>query len=131
MSENSDHPICLIVDDSEFDRRAIARAVKRSDLPYRLRIASTLSELEKCVGHKHVKALILDNSLPDGRGIDFAVKYVAHPWFRGLSKVIVTDFPSPFIFEKARQADVGEVMLKSELSPEAIRIALRRRSRFA
>ena len=130
MKERDDDPICLVVDDSEFDRKMIARAIRRAELPFRIRVATSLDELRKCMGHRRVKALILDNSLPDGRGIDFAMRHVADPWFRPLLKIMVTDFPSPFIFEKSIQAGFGDVMLKSELSPAAMRAAFRIRSRL-
>lgn len=129
MTESVDDPICLVVDDSEFDRRLIARAIRKSGLRYRLRVAPDLTAARKAFGHPEVSAIILDNSLPDGRGVDFAVEAASDPWFRRLVKLIVTDLPSPFMFEKAKGAGVDQVLLKSEVSASTMRSALHPTSR--
>lgn len=128
MDERPDDPICLVVDDSEFDRRMIARALRRSGLGYRVRAATDLTDFRRSFGNTEVRAVILDNSLPDGRGIDLCVAEAKDPWFRRLAKLIVTDLPSPFMWEKAKVAGVSEVMLKSEVNAGSIADALSRQN---
>ena len=68
-----------------------------------------------------ITALVLDNSLPDGRGVDFALEQARGPAFARLSKIMVTDLPSPFMWEKARAAGITEVVIKADLDAEAVR----------
>lgn len=124
MDENGQDPICLVVEDSEFDRRLIARTIRKSGLRYRVRAAHDLASARQAFGHPQVTALILDNSLPDGRGVDLAMRHAGDPWFIRLIKLMLTDAPSPFMWEKARSAGIGQVMLKSDLSASTLRSAL-------
>jgi CheY-like chemotaxis protein len=124
MEESERDPICLIVEDSEFDRRLIARSIRRSGLRFRVRAAHDIASARAAFGHPGVQALVLDNSLPDGRGVDLALRHANDPWFIRLAKVLVTDLPSPFMWEKARAAGVDQVMMKSELSASTMRSAL-------
>ena len=124
MEENGQDPICLVVEDSEFDRRLIARIIRKAGLRYRVRAAHDLASARAVFGHPQITALVLDNSLPDGRGIDLALRHAVDPWFVRLAKVLVTDAPSPFMWEKARSAGVEQVLLKSDISPSTLRSAL-------
>ena len=124
MEENGRDPICLVVEDSEFDRRLIARSIRKAGLRYRVRAAHDLASARGVFGHPDVTALVLDNSLPDGRGVDLAMRHAGDPWFIRLVKVLVTDAPSPFMWEKARSAGVEQVLMKSEISASTLRTAL-------
>ena len=124
MEENGQDPICLVVEDSEFDRRLIARTIRKAGLRFRIRAAHDIASARAAFGHPQVTALVLDNSLPDGRGVDLATRHAGDPWFIRLTKLLVTDAPSPFMWEKARSAGVDQVLLKSEISASTLRSAL-------
>jgi hypothetical protein len=65
--------------------------------------------------------VLLDNALPDGVGVNFALEIAADPRLRSTRVALVTDWPTPFMLDKARMARVRAVMNKSEFRPEIAR----------
>lgn len=113
--------VCLIVDDLEFDRRMMRRVMAQHcpDLP--LVVARNLEEARKRLRDQNVTFIFLDNALPDGMGVDFVSEMSADKDLRGVPVVIVSDFPTPFMFAKAKAANVCEVWSKREFIGPAVR----------
>ena len=111
---------CLLIEDSNFDQRHIVRmlhAAGRVDLA----IAATLEEARKELARSTFDLILMDNALPDGLGVDFALELRKIDRYRDLPILIASDFPSPFMFDKAMAARVRRVLTKSELRPRHIR----------
>jgi len=62
--------------------------------------------------------ILLNNNLPDGMGADFALELANHPKHRKKPVVLFSDWPSPFMWDKARQAGVCFVLKKAEFHLE-------------
>ena len=111
---------CLLVEDSVLDQHRVARMIK-SVAPIDLTIAGTLAEAAVILDRQFFDFLLLDNALPDGLGVDFAIGLRQRARLRRVPIMIVSDFPSPFMYDKALLARVSPVLTKSELRPRHIR----------
>lgn len=116
--------ICLIVEDSEVDQIKMTRIVRRS--PYGLVpvIANTLEAARKSLTERTPVLILLDNNLPDGLGANFVKTLAEDPRFTAIPRIIVTDWPSPFMWEKAASAGVSYVLSKSDFDGRHIQAAL-------
>lgn len=113
--------VCLIVDDMDFDRHMMRRVVGKSCPGLRMVVARDLAEARKRLREKQVSILFLDNALPDGRGVDFVSELARDERLRRVPVIIVSDFPSPFMYAKAQAANVREVWSKREFVAPAVR----------
>lgn len=122
--------VCLIVDDVEFDRRMMRRVFSKTcpDMP--LVIARNLTEARARLQEKDVRILFLDNALPDGMGVDLLAEMKADKDLRGIPVVIVSDFPSPFMYAKAQAANVCEVWSKREFVGDSVRRIVQKHARL-
>lgn len=122
--------VCLIVDDAEFDRRMMRRVIRKScpDMP--MIVARNLDEARRRLREREVSILFLDNALPDGRGVDFVSELSADRDLKRIPVVIVSDFPSPFMYAKARAANVCAVWSKREFVGPAVERVVRRHARL-
>ncbi|WP_323770209.1 response regulator [Antarctobacter sp.] len=113
--------VCLIVDDVEFDRRMMRRVMAKycPDMP--LIIARNLGEARVRLREKNVSILFLDNALPDGMGVDFLSEMSSDKKLRTVPVIIVSDFPTPFMYAKAQAANVCEVWSKREFVGPSVR----------
>ena len=105
---------CLIVEDSKFDQLKMQRMISRSLTGMQVYVATTLKEARQTLAKHPVSVILLDNHLPDGFGADFAVELSALGAFSHITVVMVSDWPSPFMWEKAATAGVLHVVNKSE-----------------
>lgn len=119
---------CLLVEDSEFDQHRVTRMLKGAG-PVDLIIATTLAEAGSLLQKQRFDLVILDNALPDGLGVDFAMGIRRLEQFRNLPVIIVSDFPSPFMYDKAMAARVSRVLTKSEFRPWHVKSVLGRLGR--
>ena len=111
---------CLIVDDSSFDQRMMARAVSKLDRPVDILFAATLDDARQVLALGEVALILLDNTLPDGKGANFALELAEHADWADIPVIIVSDWPSPFMWQKAKQAGVAHVVNKSEFGPDLV-----------
>lgn len=116
--------ICLIVEDSEVDQIKMTRIVRRS--PYGLVpvIVSTLEAARRTLRDRTPVLFLLDNNLPDGLGANFVKQLADDDKYRNIPRIIVTDWPSPFMWEKAASAGVSYVLSKSDFDGRHIQAAL-------
>ncbi len=105
---------CLIVEDSDFDCEKLARVMKKAREQMRIEVASTLESARRALKKKEPALILLDNNLPDGLGADFALELAKDPKMADIPVIMVSDWPSPFMWEKAATAGVAYVLSKTE-----------------
>ena len=111
---------CLLIEDSAFDQQRVGRLVT-GVAAFDLTAVSTLAEARAALSRQDFDLLLLDNALPDGLGVDFALGLRKRPKYRTIPIMIVSDFPSPFMYDKALMARVSQVVTKSDLRPRHVR----------
>lgn len=118
------HQTCLIIEDSEFDRRKLTRVMNKSRHPFHIEVAATLKSARRAMEKGPVSLILLDNNLPDGLGADFALELARDPNFAEIPVIIVSDWPSPFMWEKASTAGVAYVLSKTEFDGRYVHAVL-------
>ena len=114
---------CLIVEDTETDRAMMRRIVTRQCEGQNFIFAKSLREAREILKTRAIFFIFLDNTLPDGRGADFVAELAAHPEWKRLPVVIVSDWPSPFLYAKAKACNVLEIWTKNDFKgPEILRV---------
>ncbi len=117
----SQHPVtCLIVEDSDLDRLMLRRVLAQLDPSLRHALATTLAEARMKLKQGGIDFILLDNSLPDGNGADFVLELAEDALFSRIPVLIVTGWPSPFLFAKAKAAKVRDVVAKDQLRAKAV-----------
>lgn len=106
---------CLLIEDSQFDQRRIKRILDQLGIG-KLDIASTVDSARLHLVRNRVDLILLDNGLPDGSGVDFALELSERPSLANIPVVIVSDWPTPFMFDKALAARVQQVLSKDEFN---------------
>jgi CheY-like chemotaxis protein len=115
---------CLIVEDSEFDRERMCRVVRKTRAGMQIAEVATLSRARETLQKGGINLILLDNHLPDGLGAEFAQELAQDPRSAGIPIIIVSDWPTPFMWEKAASAGVIYVLSKSEFDSRYMRAAL-------
>lgn len=115
---------CLVVEDSLFDRERLRRVLDHSFKEMQTVFAATLQEARTAVQKTPPSLILLDNNLPDGQGANFAVELSQDARYSDIAVVIVSDWPSPFMFHKAEIAGVRHVVSKSEFGARYVHSAL-------
>jgi len=111
---------CLIVEDSDFDQQHMMRVLRNANLALHPLVVSTLRDARRALSENPVAIILLDNNLPDGKGANFALELAGHAVWGNIPVIIVSDWPSPFMYQKATVAGVGGVVSKSEFVPDLI-----------
>ena len=124
------NPVCLIVDDAAVDREMMMRTLARQHPVPHVLTASSLAEARQHLARSGISLLFLDNMLPDGVGADFLSELAARSDWRRVPVVMVSDWPSPFMFDKARAANVLAVWSKGDFTPERVRRLVRSHARL-
>lgn len=109
------HIRCLLIEDSEFDQKVIRRVLEGLGIQH-LEIVGTVAEARAYVLRNPVDLILLDNGLPDGFGVDFALELKDRPGLAKIPVVMVSDWPTPFMFDKALIARVRQVLRKDEFT---------------
>lgn len=121
---NGSRPKCLIVEDDEFDRMMMLRTAKAAMNDAVITAVDSLQAARLVISREPISLLLMDNSLPDGKGIDFVVELAKVPSLAEMPIIIVSDWPSPFMWDKASAAGVRRIVTKSGLNPQVIREVL-------
>lgn len=116
---------CLIIEDSQFDQEMIARTIKRSHIDMKVEIATTLGSARRALKRHAYSLILLDNNLPDGLGANFAIELASDDALSRIPIILVSDWPSPFMWEKAASAGVLYVVNKTEFGSRYIHAALK------
>ncbi len=120
---------CLIVEDSAFDQQMMARVVGRAGPKMNVKVAATLQSARSALAAGKISLILLDNNLPDGIGAEFAIELAADPQLANIPVIMVSDWPTPFMWEKAASAGVLYVVNKAEFGVRYVDQALRGRLR--
>ncbi len=115
---------CLIVEDSDFDRERLTRVVQKTHERMCIKAASTLSSARKALATWDTSLILLDNNLPDGLGANFALELAQDPKLANIPIIMISDWPSPFMWEKAASAGVVYVLSKTEFDGRYVHAAL-------
>lgn len=122
-------PTCLIVEDSAFDQEKLTRVMRKSRHNMHLEITSTLRDARKALARGKAALILLDNNLPDGLGADFALELARDPELADIPVIMISDWPSPFMWEKAASAGVIYVLSKTEFDGRYVHAALTKKRR--
>ncbi|MCV3270185.1 response regulator [Roseobacter sinensis] len=120
---------CLIVEDSKFDQERIRRIMDKSFKNVFVAVAATIEEAREHMARYQTSIILLDNNLPDGTGANFALELSENPEFSKIPIVMVSDWPTPFMFDKAQSAGVIHVVNKSDFGARYIHAALNHNAR--
>ncbi|MGZ2255846.1 response regulator [Roseobacter sp. A03A-229] len=120
---------CLIVEDSVFDQERIKRILEKSFKDVFVAVAATIEEAREHMARYQTSIILLDNHLPDGTGANFALELSTNPDFSKIPIVMVSDWPTPFMFDKAQSAGVIHVVNKSDFGARYIHAALNHNAR--
>ncbi|MEM6938915.1 MAG: response regulator [Pseudomonadota bacterium] len=126
---NSAEPACLIVEDSAFDLERLCRVVRQCRPKMPIETAKTLRSARLALEKGGIALILLDNNLPDGWGTEFALELAQVKQWSKIPIVIVSDWPSPFMWQKAERAGVIKTMSKQEFDGRALSAALNTRVR--
>lgn len=116
---------CLIVEDSQFDQQMMTRVVDRSQGKMRVEVAATLQAARKALAAGKISLILLDNNMPDGLGAEFALELASDPKLSSIPVIMVSDWPTPFMWEKAASAGVLYVVNKAEFGVRYVEQAMR------
>ena len=86
--------------------------------------ASSLKEARRYLKMLPFDLILLDNALPDGFGIDFASEIRDHVEQSETPIVMISDWPSPFMYDKASSAKISMIVSKDEFHPRHIEAAM-------
>lgn len=115
---------CLIIEDSEFDSIRLTRVIAKSNSKMNIRVATTLEDARIELAEGGTSLILLDNNLPDGLGANFVQELAKDQNLAGIPVIMVSDWPSPFMWEKAAAAGVHYVLNKAEFDGRYVRAAL-------
>ena len=126
MQSRTDTPIgtCLIIEDSEFDSIRMERVVNKSLGSIPIEVATTLDDARTRLREGQMDLILLDNNLPDGLGANFALELAQNSELAHIPVIMVSDWPSPFMWDKAASAGVLYVVNKMEFDGHHVHAAL-------
>lgn len=116
-------PHCLLVEDSDFDQRRIAHLLARGT-QVELTIVRTIAEARGAIARTRFDLILLNNLLPDGLGVDFAAEIRGNRETPFVPIIMISDFASPFMYDKAMAAKVSIVVDKDKFQPKHVQDAL-------
>lgn len=109
-------PSCLIIEDSHFDHKMMTRVIGLSYSRMRVEIVTSLKDARAALAREGFSIILLDNNLPDGYGANFALELAGSPQVSHIPVIMVSDWPTPFMWDKAAKAGVLNVVNKSEFT---------------
>ncbi len=125
VSKKAQSDICLIVEDSEFDQQMMSRIVARSHRDLKIEVVTTLGQARKALVRGDISLILLDNNLPDGLGANFALELATDERLSRVPVIMFSDWPSPFMWEKAASAGVLYVVDKAQFGTRYVHEALK------
>lgn len=115
---------CLIIEDSPLDQQMMTRVIGRSQGKMQIKVAGTLQSARAALSAQGISLILLDNNLPDGIGANFALELAADQRLASIPVILVSDWPTPFMWEKAASAGVRYVVNKAEFGVRYVEQAL-------
>lgn len=108
---------CLVIEDSLFDQKMIERTIAGARIDADLAFVGSLHAARNALVKQSFAIILCDNNLPDGNGAEFAFELARIPKLRHTDIVIVSGWPSPFMWAKARA--VGLQIIDKNDQPQA------------
>ena len=119
MSRNGTARI-LYVEASVTSQATLRRLVALVDPRAEIVCAASIAEARALLTVMRVDLILLDNALPDGRGADFAMELAADARHAKTPLALLSDWPSPFMYAKAKAARALGVLSKDEVNATAL-----------
>ncbi|MBO9431021.1 response regulator [Sulfitobacter sp. R18_1] len=116
---------CLIVEDSEFDRERLHRVLARAYGGMQVEFAPSIEAARRALSAGDKALILLDNNLPDGLGANFALELACDHRHAQTPVIMLSDWPSPVMWEKAASAGVLYVVNKCDFDASYLAAALR------
>ncbi len=107
-------PDILVVEDSALDREMMRRVLAKHPAGHEFLFVDTVARARETVAKCRVRMIFLDNTLPDGHGANLAVELNDAAAHRNIPVILVSDWPSPFMYAKAKSPNVREIWRKEE-----------------
>lgn len=126
MKPTAQKPKCLVIEDSVFDQRMIQRMIRGSGVEIEVTFASTLDAARRILARHRFSMILCDNNLPDGNGADFAQNLSNDPQYFDTPIVIVSGWPSPFMWAKAKAAGLPIIDKNDQLQARLAQFFKRR-----
>ncbi|MBU2962449.1 response regulator [Citreicella sp. C3M06] len=112
----------LVIEDSAADREMFRRVLKQVCAPrFEISFAHDLKTARQFLTQAHFALIILDNVLPDGYGADFVSELGQSKAWRRIPVLVVSDWPTPFMFDKVRNARAEAILSKDNFRAPVIR----------
>ncbi|KUP91944.1 response regulator [Tritonibacter horizontis] len=112
---------CLVVEDEEADRLMFKRVFRQFNRAGSVEFATSLANARNSLAVRKYDIIVLDNSLEDGKGADFILELSKNEELSPIPVVIVSDWPSPFMYAKAKSGNVLDVLTKDQFDVETLR----------
>lgn len=114
----------LIIDDDEFDRLAIVRSMKKSNVDAEVVQAATASDGLRLAKNNEFDVILLDYSLPDQNGLDLLISLRENE-ISDTAIVMVSQKEDDELTEQAIDAGAQDFVLKEEINPHRLIRAIR------
>lgn len=112
----------LVIEDSAADREMFRRVLRQiCSTDVQVCFAADLATARQRLDEHRVAFIILDNVLPDGRGADFVSELALHKAWQKIPLLVVSDWPTPFMFDKVRNSRAEAVLSKDDFRAPVIR----------
>jgi len=113
-------PICLLIEDCDFERKRMRRVLSSTTLGLDLIEASSIAQARKKMSTHKVDLILLDNNLDDGLGLFFARELQQLGKEGDPPIVMVAGEEAESLREAALEAGCIGFLTKEELSPERL-----------
>ena len=120
---------CLIIEDSLVDQKIMKRAILGAQARAEVEVVDTLNAAQHALNTRQFSIILCDNNLPDGNGTEFAEALARDPRYRDTRIVIVSGWPSPFMWAKAKAAGLQIIDKNDQLMLRLRRVINRTRER--
>ena len=111
----------VVVEDEEADRLMFKRVFRQFNRAGSVEFATSLANARNSLAVRKYDIIVLDNSLEDGKGADFILELSKNEELSSIPVVIVSDWPSPFMYAKAKSGNVLDVLTKDQFDVETLR----------
>lgn len=111
---------CLVIEDSIVDQKIVRRAILGAHPDAEIDVVDTLEAAQHALNARPYSMILCDNNLPDGNGAEFAEALAHDPVYRNTPIVIVSGWPSPFMWAKAKAAGI-QVIDKNDQMMQRLR----------
>lgn len=112
---------CLIVEDEEFDRIAIALALNKTGLNIECVETQNLEDAAGHLANRDFDIIFLDHHLPDGLGADFAAGIKLDPSKKNLRIFMITSAPDVTMRSLGGRITWDGILDKDDMSPLRLR----------